>query len=250
MQRNLVANVSHDFQAPLTSIQGFVDAILEGFVREEEKEKYLKIILNNTLHLNRLVDDLMEFANIESGHIKFRWEEVSPYRVAKRALDIVFPKAHEKKIRLKYDYDDNMPGIWGDSDKLYRVLVNLLENAITYSPEGGKVVLKNWLDKDNGKIVFTVKDHGVGIPTEEIPYIWERFHKTDKARNRAQQGKGLGLAIVRGLVSRHHGEVKVKSELGKGSTFYVILPAMPPREQKLGEKSERDRKFNRYKNVD
>jgi signal transduction histidine kinase len=226
LQQNLVANVSHDFRAPLTSIQGFAEAILEGFIREDEKEKYLRIILSNTLHLKRLVDDLLEFASIESGHARLRWEEVSPYRMAKRALDTVFPKARDKQIRLDYAAGESLPTIWGDNNKLYRVLVNLLENAIAYTPEGGKVLLQSWLDGENENIIFAVSDNGIGIPPEEIPYIWERFHKVDKARNRAQRGKGLGLSIVRKLVGLHHGQVKVESEPGKGSTFFVILPAM------------------------
>ena len=226
LQQNLVTNVSHDFRAPLTSIQGFAEAILEGFIREDEKEKYLRIILSNTLHLKRLVDDLLEFASIESGHARLRWEEVSPYRMAKRALDTVFPKARDKQIRLDYAAGESLPTIWGDNNKLYRVLVNLLENAIAYTPEGGKVLLQSWLDGENENIIFAVSDNGIGIPPEEIPYIWERFHKVDKARNRAQRGKGLGLSIVRKLVGLHHGQVKVESEPGKGSTFFVILPAM------------------------
>ena len=226
LRQNLVASVSHEFRAPLTSIQGFVDAMLEGFIREEEREKYMRVILSNTIHLNRLVDDLLELASIESGYVQLRWEEVLPYTLAERALDTVFPKAQEKKIKLKYNFDNDLPTIWGDSDRLYQIIINLLENAITYTSEGGTIVLECRQNSDE-KIVFSVNDNGVGIPPEEIPYIWERFYKVDKSRNRANKGKGLGLAIVRELVHMHHGEVSVESIPGEGSTFSVILPLLP-----------------------
>ncbi|MEW5921473.1 MAG: HAMP domain-containing sensor histidine kinase [Bacillota bacterium] len=236
LRQNLVASVSHEFRAPLTSIQGFVDAMLEGFIREEERDKYLKVILSNTLHLNRLVDDLLELASIESGYIQLRREVVSPRSLAERALDTVLPQAREKEISLEHKYGENLPAIRGDQDRLYQVLVNLLENAIAYTPAGGKIVLESRRYVDAGddessesnevkaKIIFMVSDNGAGIPPEEIPYIWERFYKVDKARNRAHKGKGLGLAIVRELVHLHHGQVKVDSIPEKGSTFSVILP--------------------------
>ncbi len=227
LRQNLVTSVSHEFRAPLTSIQGFADAILEGFIHEEEREKYLRVILNNTIHLNRLVDDLMELASIESGHTQLRQEEVSPYCVAEKALDTVLPKAREKNISLEHIFEEELPLVWGDSDRLYQVLVNLLENAITYTPEEGQIVLESKHDNSNNKIIYYVTDNGIGIPPEEIPYIWERFHKVDKARNRAHKGKGLGLAIVRELVHLHHGQVEVDSAPGKGSTFSVILPLKP-----------------------
>ena len=224
LRQNLVASVSHEFRAPLTSIQGFADAMLEGFVREEEKEKYLKIILSNTLHLNRLVDDLLELASIESGYVKLREGKVSPYSLAERALDTVLPQAREKEINLEHIYEDDLPPIWGDQDRLYQVLVNLLENAHTYTPPSGKITLESKLDQEKDNVIFSVTDNGMGIPPGEIPQIWERFHKVDKARNRANKGKGLGLSIVRELVHLHGGQVKVESTPGKGSTFSVMIP--------------------------
>jgi signal transduction histidine kinase len=223
LRQNLVASVSHEFRAPLTSIQGFVDAMLEGFIHEEEKEKYLQIILNNTVHLNRLVNDLLELASIESGYIKLHWEDVSPYTLTERAINTVLPQAGAKEINLENKHALDLPFIRGDSNRLYQILVNLLENAITHSPVGGAVELET-IFSDN-HIVFAVHDNGIGIHPEEIPHIWDRFYKVDKARNRAHKGKGLGLAIVRELVHLHNGHVSVNSVPGKGSTFTVMLPA-------------------------
>lgn len=224
LRQNLVASVSHEFRAPLTSIQGFVDAMLEGFIRDDEKEKYLEIILSNTVHLKRLVDDLLELASIESGYVQLQWEEVCPYSLAEKAMNTVLPQAREKNITLKHKQEDNLPMIRGDSNRLYQVIVNLLENAIAYTPDGGTIVLGSKSSGD--KVVFTVCDNGIGIPPEEIPYIWDRFYKVDKSRNRANKGKGLGLAIVRELVLLHHGQVDVDSIPGKESTFTVILPTL------------------------
>ncbi|MCW3489889.1 sensor histidine kinase [Dethiobacter alkaliphilus] len=233
LRQNLVASVSHEFRAPLTSIQGFVDAMLEGFIREEEQEKYLRVILNNTLHLNRLVNDLVDLASIESGYVQLRYEDVDPYTLAEKALDSVYPQAQEKSIKLEYNYEEGLPALRGDGDRLYQILINLLENAITYTPDKGRIALEAQLSDDKEKVIFTVKDNGQGIPSAEIPYIWERFYKVDKARNRANKGKGLGLAIVRELVHMHNGEVAVKSTPGEGSAFSVVIPI----EQKEDEKS-------------
>lgn len=222
LRQNLVASVSHEFRAPLTSIQGFVDAMLEGFVHDEEKEKYLHIILNNTMHLNRLVNDLLELASIESGYIELQWEDVSPYLLAERAANTVLPQAKDKEITLDFHCAPGMPPLRGDSNRLYQVLVNLLENAITHSPAGGNVILE--CTSTSKAVTFSVHDNGVGIPPEEIQNIWERFYKVDKSRNRAHKGKGLGLAIVKELVLLHHGQVSVNSTPGKGSTFTVTLP--------------------------
>ncbi|MGI6575540.1 MAG: ATP-binding protein [bacterium] len=223
LRQNLVTNVSHEFRAPLTSIQGFVEAILEGFIAEEEKEKYLQIILDNTIHLNRLVNDLLELSSIESGNINLVWEVLSPKAVAHRAVSSMASKAREKEINLQYQCEPELALIEGDRDRLHQILINLLENAIACTPAGGNILLT--CTNKHGKITFSVIDNGIGIPPEELPYIWDRFYKVDKARNKAQKGKGLGLAIVQELVQLHKGQIAINSKLGLGSTFSVILPA-------------------------
>jgi signal transduction histidine kinase len=222
LRQNLVANVSHEFRAPLTSIQGFVDAMLEGYVQEEEKEKFLNIILGNTMHLKGLVDDLMEFASLESGYAELHPVAVSPESVAEKAMNTVLPQIRQKNHQLNYYPDNPLPQAHGDPDRIYQILVNLLENAINYTPDGGAIDLK--IRGEDDHVIFSVTDNGLGIPAEELPHIWERFHKVDKARDRANRGKGLGLAIVHRLVQLHHGRVEVESELASGSTFSVILP--------------------------
>ncbi|NLP18547.1 MAG: cell wall metabolism sensor histidine kinase WalK [Firmicutes bacterium] len=231
LRQNLVANVSHEFRAPLTSIQGFADAMLEGFVTEEERERYLQVIIDNTLHLNRLVNDLLDLSSLESGHVQLTWGSICPRKLAAKALHSIESKAQEKNIDLEYHFSEELALVWGDENRLYQVLINLLENALTYTQPGGQISLLI-KEKDN-KIIFTVKDDGCGIPPADLPHIWDRFYKVDKARNRAQKGKGLGLAIARELVHLHHGRVTASSTPGRGSSFSVLLPAFFPPEQNM-----------------
>ncbi len=222
LRQNLVANVSHEFRVPLTSIQGFAEAMLDGLVEEEEKEKCLRLILDNTFYVKRLVSDLLELSSIESGHIQLQWEKISTSRLMDRVIHSAQPKAKGKNISLEYEQKHLPSYVEADEDRLFQVLINLLENALTYTPPGGQIKVEAREVEDN--IVFMVRDSGAGIPAEDLPHIWERFYKVDKARNRAHKGKGLGLAITKELVHLHGGEVSVESAPGKGSTFYVYLP--------------------------
>ncbi len=227
LRQYLLASVSHEFRAPLTSIQGFAEAMLDGFVEDEEdREQYLKVILDNTNYLKRLVNDLLELSSIESGHVELRWEKISPGSLLERVFQSVAPKAADKNIGITYGCAAELEYIWGDKDRLYQVLLNLMENAVSYTPEGGRVAL--YAGKEGEEAVFTAADSGPGIPADDIPFIWEKFYKVDKARTRADKGKGLGLAIVKELVEKHSGRVSVESEPGAGSTFYVTLPLTPP----------------------
>lgn len=223
MQKNLVASASHEFRAPLTSIQGFVEAIKDGFVEdEEERQKYLQVILDNTFYLNRLVNDLLDLSSMETGSFQLRWEPVELQELLKKAVDNIQQKASHKKIQLELKHEEMLPLIWGDKDRLLQVLNNLLENAVYYTPHGGVITV--YAAKDQEEIMFSVSDTGTGIPQEELPYIWDRFYKVDKSRNRAYKGKGLGLSIVKELVRMHNGRVDVTSTSDIGSTFYVYLP--------------------------
>ncbi len=222
LQQNLVANVSHEFRAPLTSIQGFAEAILDGHVKENEKEKCMEIVLDNTRYLKRLVDDLLDLSSIESGDIQLNWECVSPLDLANRVVDSIQPKIQDKQIHIEKRVGENLPGIWGDEDRLFQIMNNLMENAIQYAPREGTIKLEAVYGEQ--EIVLSVQDNGPGIPPEDIPHLWDRFYKVDKSRNRAHKGKGLGLCIVKELVNLHRGRVSVTSSPGEGSTFYVFLP--------------------------
>lgn len=222
LRRNLVANVSHELKAPLASVRGFSELMLDGLIDEEEKEKYLQTILDNSIHLGRLVDDLLKLSHLESGQIDLEREDLNVYDLARWSFDSLVPHGEEKGIKMLFNVEPELPLISGDRHRLHEVLVNLLENALEYTPPGGEVSLKIYQKKE--QVVFEVHDTGCGIYEEELSYIFERFYKVDKSRRRSGKGSGLGLAISRQLVELHGGTIEVESQLNKGSTFRVYLP--------------------------
>ncbi len=222
LRRNLVANVSHELKAPLASVRGFSELMLDGLIDEEEKERYLQIILDNSVHLSKLVDDLLTLSHLESGQVTLEWEELNIDDLARWSFDSIVPQGDQKGVKLLYTIEPELPLIRGDRHRLHEVLVNLLENAVEYTPSGGEVSLKIY--KEKGQLVFEVHDTGCGISGEELPLIFERFYKVDKSRRRSVKGSGLGLAISKQLVELHGGAIEVESELNKGSIFRVYLP--------------------------
>ena len=222
LRRNLVANVSHELKAPLASVRGFSELMLDGLIDEKEKQRYLQIILDNSVHLSKLVDDLLTLSHLESGQITLEWEELNIDDLARWSFDSIVPQGDQKGVKLLYNIEPELPLIRGDRHRLHEILVNLLENALEYTPPGGDVSLKIYQKKE--QVVFEVHDTGCGISGEELPLIFERFYKVDKSRCRSGKGSGLGLAITKQLVELHGGAIEVESELNKGSTFRVYLP--------------------------
>ncbi len=222
LRRNLVANVSHELKAPLASVRGFSELLLDGYIEEEEKEKYFKVILDNSVHLSRLVDDLLTLSHLESGQLSLETEELSVRDLASWSFDSVAPHGEAKGVNMSIDLESSLSTLWGDRHRLHEVLVNLLENAIEYTAAGGDVLLK--VRQDNSRVIFEVKDTGCGIPEEELSNIFDRFYKVDKSRCRSSQGSGLGLAITKHLVELHGGSIEVESTVGEGTIFRVILP--------------------------
>ena len=222
LRRNLVANVSHELKAPLASVRGFSELMLDGLIDEKEKDRYLRIILDNSVHLGKLVDDLLTLSHLESGQVYLEYEELNIDDMARWSFDSIVPRGNQKGVKLFYNIESELPLIRGDRHRLHEVLVNLLENALVYTPPGGKVSLKIYQGKE--MVVFEVQDTGCGIPDQELPHIFERFYKVDKSRRRNTEGSGLGLAISKQLVELHGGTIEAESETGKGSIFRVYLP--------------------------
>ncbi len=221
LRRNLVANISHELRGPLTSMRGFTEVMLDGLLKEEEKEKYLRIILDHTIHLSRLVDDLLELSHLESGNLRLECETISIEDVAEFSFQSIAPAAKEKGVQIKLQLKQPLPAVWADQSRLHEILRNLLENAIEHTPPGGRVCFN--VSSSPHSVVFEVIDTGDGIPDEDQPHIWERFYKVDKSRNRSR-GSGLGLAITRQLVELHGGHIELDSEIGSGSAFRVVIP--------------------------
>lgn len=219
MRKDFVANVSHELKTPVTSVKGFTETLLDGAADNQElRNRFLKIIWGESERLQSLIQDLLDLSKIEQSQFRLNLGMASLNQITDDVLFMLDSKAQEKEITLtKKIYGKDI--ITGDPLRLKQIIINLINNAIMYTPKGGyiDVIIK---DEDN-KVSFTVKDTGIGISKEELPRIFERFYRVDRARSRNSGGTGLGLAIVKHLVEAHHGEMKVESEVGKGTTFKI-----------------------------
>lgn len=222
-QRDFIANVSHELKTPLTSIQGFAQAILDGTVqRPEELNQAAGIIHQEAGRLHRLVVDLLALTRLESGTADLQREPVNLKLLLQSVVDKFALQARHGNVELS-DEVQALPVISGDGDRLAQVFTNLVDNALKYTPAGGKIKLSAVYD--TGKVIIRVADTGVGISSEDQQRIFERFYQVDKSRSGGTgRGVGLGLAISRQVVLAHHGNITLESEPGKGAIFQVTLP--------------------------
>ncbi len=217
-----VSNISHELKTPLTSIRGYVETLLEGALEDREtSRKFLKIIAQETERLHRLITDLLDLSQMEANRMKFSFSEVELKDLVEDAIDILWAQAEAKGIHLEMIAPEESYTVWADEERIIQALINLIDNAIKYTPELGevKVILKS-RKKD---VLVEVKDTGVGIPPHERERIFERFYRS-KAYHKRTQGRGIGLSIVKNIIEAHGGEIWVESELGKGSSFFFTLP--------------------------
>ncbi|MEJ2561618.1 MAG: HAMP domain-containing sensor histidine kinase [Anaerolineales bacterium] len=231
-QRDFVANVSHELKTPLTSIQGFAQAILDGTAEDRQTiEHAAQVIFDESDRLRRLVEDLLDLARLDAGQVEFQREPVMLEKLVQSVMDRLDLRARENKIEL-HNQLPVLPTIVGDGDRLAQVFTNLIDNAVDHSPEGGKVTLS--ADLENGWISIHVADQGPGIPAEELSRIFERFYQLEKSRTTGKKrGAGLGLAISREIVQLHGGRLVAESTLGHGSRFTVRLPIVRPDDKTL-----------------
>jgi PAS domain S-box-containing protein len=222
MQKDFVANVSHEFKTPLTSIQGYAETLLGSkLTNKDQIRSFAATILDSAVRLSRLTDDLLRLSVIETGTPTIQLHPVDLCGVVDHCVRTIHSMAAQKKVDLHYECPEDLPQVQGDANRLNEILLNLLDNAIQYSSPGGEVHLTVY--QHHEKVAMTVKDTGIGIPKEEIQRVFERFYRVDQARNRKKGGTGLGLAIVKQLVDMHGGHIEVESTPGKGSTFNVYL---------------------------
>jgi signal transduction histidine kinase len=219
-QRDFLANVSHELKTPLTSIQGYSQAILDGAAADPSRAA--QVIYDEAGRMRRLVDDLLDLARIESGQTQFSREYVNLPDLLTAILDRFTLRAQEKQIRLLPEITP-LPRLTGDNDRLAQVFTNLLDNALTHTPPGGQITLR--ARPSDGGIQITVRDTGKGIPPEDLHRIFERFYQVDKSRSRAgRKGTGLGLTISKEIVELHGGTIHAESPQDGGALFVVWLP--------------------------
>ena len=222
MRKDFVANVSHELKTPLTSINGFVETlIMNEDLPSEKRNRFLAIIQKESDRLKRLIEDILLLSSIESKN-NLVTENILLYDVFKEVYEMINYIANSKKIDLSYNFEDEKIVVQAYSDYIKQLLLNLIDNAIKYTPEGGKVTVNQFTRND--EIVIEVIDNGVGIPKEDQSKIFQRFYRVDKARSRSVGGTGLGLAITKHIVHSLKGSISVESELGEGSKFIVRLP--------------------------
>lgn len=222
VRSDFLANISHELRTPLTAMQGFLEALQDGLVEEEEsKQKYLNVMYQETLHLNRLVDDLTMLIKLENKELPLFKTAVDVGEVIDKVAFSFQQEAAEKNISLQLQIDSELPKVLADRHRLIQILSNLLQNAVKFTQDGKIEVMAV---QEAQQVRIDVADTGIGIAEEDLERIWERFFKSDRVRSRNVQGTGLGLAIVKELVELHQGTIQVQSQFGSGTTFSVWLP--------------------------
>ena len=220
---DFVANVTHEIRTPLTAILGYLETIRDGAIENPaEARKFIDIILRHAQRLNRLVEDLLTISKIELGEMNFHFEDVSLNDTISNVLPLVEPKAKLKNIKIDNFVPQTLPLIEADKDRLVQIFVNVLDNAVKFTPENGKVGIA--AEEINGYAVITVSDTGIGVPKEEIERLGERFYRVDKNRSRDLGGTGLGLSIVKHLMIAHGGKMEIASQLGRGTKVSLFFP--------------------------
>ena len=215
-----VSIVSHEFRTPLTGIQGFSEMMRDEPLTLEEMREYAGDINKDAQRLNRMINEMLDLDRMESGRMTLHAERIDLNAVVDDVADRVRPNAPNHTLTL--DLQKDMPQLSADRDRMTQVVSNLLNNAVKYSPTGGRITITTRADGD--RVRFDVRDEGLGIPPDALETIFERFSRVDSQATRDIQGTGLGLPIVRQIVQLHGGKVWAESELGRGSVFHVVLP--------------------------
>ncbi|MGI1690827.1 ATP-binding protein [Thermoanaerobacter uzonensis] len=222
MRKEFVANVSHELRTPLATIKSYVETLLYSDVDTEYSKRFLKIIDSEADRMTRLVKDLLLLSKMDSEGSNLKLEHKNLNEVVIYVINRLSIEAHKKNQKLIVDLQEVPRQVYIDKDKMEQVIVNLVTNAIKYTPENG--MIKVITEYDENFASFIVEDNGIGIPKEDLPRIFERFYRVDKARSRELGGTGLGLSIVKQIVELHKGEVSIESEVGKGTIVRVKLP--------------------------
>ncbi len=218
-----LGNVSHELRTPIFTIQSYLETLIEGGINDPDvNEKYLRKAYENLERLNRLLNDLIDISQIESKQLRFSFRYFNINDLIQKVIDNLKILAEQKEISIEFQKDEDLKEmVWGDKERLYQAIENLIENAIRHNPS--KTLIKIYYQKQNSTLRIFVEDNGIGIPDEDLPRIFERFYRVNKERSRESGGTGLGLAIVKHIIEAHDSKIYVESKLNKGTKFYFDL---------------------------
>lgn len=227
--------MSHEIRTPLTAIKGYAETLLGSAGDDREiARRFLTVIDRHSERLGRLIDDLLTLSDLELGRTPLALTEVKVATAVDDVLQILSDTAQRAGVRIRACVAPDTPPVLADGDRLRQVLINLVDNAIKYTPAGGEVTVRvahAAPSRPHATVEIAVTDTGVGIPTQDLPRLTERFFRVDKARSRELGGTGLGLAIVKHIIQAHHGELEISSAVGQGTTVSAFLPSLDvPRE--------------------
>ncbi len=224
VRRELVANVSHELKTPITALHAHLENLLDGVERSEPET--IQVMLAQSERLGRLVDQLLELSRLESGDVPLHREDVPLRPLVSRVLSEIEVTRQRHDVELAQEVPEGLPTVFADAERVHQVLFNLLDNAVRFTPPGGRICVS--ASGHNGSVDVAVRDTGPGIAAEHLPRVFERFYRVDTARSRDEGGTGIGLAIARSVVEAHGGRIWAESEPGKGSTFTFELPVADP----------------------
>jgi len=221
MKRDFVANITHELRSPMTSINGFVQGMLDGTIAEADYKHYLNIVSVETQRLNKLITEMLDLSRIESGVFPLNKSSFDLNELLRRVIIKFSQNLDEKNIELDINLPEGKTMVYADPDRIEQVVQNIFDNAVKFTPDGKSIRI--WTVISNDKVFVTIEDSGQGIEEEHLPYIWDRFFTADRARTSSKNGTGLGLPIVKKILDQHKQEIKATSVLSKGSTFTFTL---------------------------
>lgn len=229
MRREFVANVSHELRTPITSIRSYTETLMENSdLPKQTEQDFLGVILKESDRMTNIVSDLLTLSRFDAGSIEFQFERFSIEKAVTDVYNSMLMEAQKHNHRFTLEFKSELPEIVGDSARIEQVLINMVSNAIKYTRDGGKIVLTSGY-KDNS-VWVSVRDNGIGIPDDDVPKVFDRFYRVDKARSRESGGTGLGLSIAKEIVTRHNGTIVLNSKPGKGTTITATFPVEGPNE--------------------
>ncbi len=230
VRQDFISNLTHELRTPLSALYGYAETLVQGVEDRETQIRFLGIIDRQARRLARLLDDLISLSDLERGASPLNFEELEPQVAIAEAVELMRESARREGVSLEIDCPAGLPKIEGDRDRLHQVMVNLLDNAIKYTPRDGHVTVSarpaslNGAEPERGAVALAIADTGEGIPERDVPRLTERFYRVDRARSRELGGTGLGLAIVKHIVQLHRGALRIESKLGVGTSVTVTIP--------------------------